>query len=136
MKITRGYSSFVDFLVFFQKNEPDHKSLPIYAIEETKTDDQESRNTGVFQRCSKFVYLEHYYPKTKKIMLYNLQITQKEVPTETNIFGTRLLLNMGVEVVGKELDANIFKPFTSIDELITSKNSMRKPPKGNISASI
>ena len=30
---------------------------PIYAIEETKTDDKESRNTGVYQRCSKFIFI-------------------------------------------------------------------------------
>jgi hypothetical protein len=60
IKIVSGYSSFVDFLVFFQYKEPTIKDTPLYAVEETKTDDSESRNTGVFQRCSKFVFL-HYY---------------------------------------------------------------------------
>lgn len=67
-------SSFVDFLVFFQDKEPTIKDKPIYAIEETKTDDSESRNTGVYQRSSKFVFLHYYYPDVKMIMLYNLQI--------------------------------------------------------------
>lgn len=57
IKIVSGYSSFVDYLVFFQKNKPNAEDIPIYAIEETKTDDSESRNTGVFQRASKFVYI-------------------------------------------------------------------------------
>src|SRR3989344_5683858 len=74
IKIGSGNSSFVDFLIFFQELEPSEKSQPLYAIEETKTDDSESRNTGIYQRCSKFVYVEFYYPGVKKIMLYNLQI--------------------------------------------------------------
>ncbi|MBM2817684.1 MAG: hypothetical protein HW401_274 [Parcubacteria group bacterium] len=86
IKIASGNSSFVDFLVFFQETEPLEKSTPLYAIEETKTDDSESRNTGIYQRCSKFVYVEFYYPSVKKIMLYNLQIQQKEKPTATNVF--------------------------------------------------
>lgn len=133
IKTVSGYSSFVDFLVFYQDKEPDPATdVPDYAIEETKTDDSESRNTGVYQRCSKFVYLEKFYPSARKIMLYNLQIDKKETPTETNIFGTRMLLTNGVEIIGKKLDKNLFKPFSSIDELILCKNSMKKPPKGNI----
>lgn len=132
IKTVSGYSSFVDFLVFFQKEEPTNEDVPIYAIEETKTDDAESRNTGVYQRASKFVYIEYYYPNIKKIMLYSLQIDQKENPTATNIFGTRCLLTLGVEILGKKIDNKIMKPFTSIDEVINSKNSMRQPPKGNV----
>jgi len=49
-----------------QIDEPDQNSKPLYAIEETKTDDSESRNTGVYQRSSKFVYVEFYYPGVKK----------------------------------------------------------------------
>ena len=72
IKIVSGYSSFVDFLVFYQDQEPTNDDTPIYAIEETKTDDSESRNTGVYQRASKFVYIEYYYPDIRKIMLYSL----------------------------------------------------------------
>ena len=133
IKTVSGYSSFVDFLVFYQNKKPDPAiDSPDYAIEETKTDDSESRNTGVYQRCSKFVYLESFYPSVRKIMLYNLQIDQKETPTETNVFGARMLLTNGVKIIGKKLDKKLFKPFSSVDELIVCKNSMRKPPKGNI----
>jgi len=65
-------------------------------------------------------------------MLYNLKIPQKETPTDTYIFGTRCLLTLGIEVLGKKLDSYIFQPFSSIDELITFKNSMKKPPRGNV----
>lgn len=132
IKTVSGSSSFTDFLIFYQDKQPKITDTPLYAIEETKTDDKESRNTGVFQRCSKFVFIQNYYPQTKKIMLYALQVGQKESPTETYVFGTRLLLTLGVEILGKKLDRNIFKPFTSIDEVIKCKNSMRRPPAGNI----
>ncbi len=132
VKTVSGNSSFTDFLVFYQEKEPIQSDTPIYAIEETKTDDSESRNTGVYQRCSKFVFIENYYPNIKKIMLYNLQVTQKVKPTETYIFGTRLLLTLGVEILGKKLDDTIFVPFTSIDEIIEFKAKMRKAPKGNV----
>jgi hypothetical protein len=119
-------------LIFYQKDEPTLKDEPIYAIEETKTDDKESRNTGVYQRCSKFVFIQSYYPNVKKIMLYNLQIDQKAEPTSTYIFGTKLLLTLGVEILGKKLDEKIFTPFKTVDEIIDLKNEMRKAPKGNV----
>jgi len=132
IKTVSGYSSFVDFLVFYQDHEPKGSDTPIYAIEETKTDDAESRNTGVYQRASKFVYIEYYYPNIKKIMLYCLQVNQKEEATDTNIFGTRCLLTLGVEILGKHLDPSVMTPFTSIDEVIKAKNSMHQPPSGNV----
>ena len=128
IKIASGNSSFVDFLIFIQENEPVQSDKPIYAIEETKTDDSESRNTGIYQRCSKFVYVEFYYPGVKKIMLYNLQIPQKETATDTNIFGMKMLTTIGVEVMGKVYDPEAIKPFTNLDEFITAKNAMRLPP--------
>ena len=132
VKTVSGNSSFTDFLIFYQEKEPTLKDTPIYAIEETKTDDKESRNTGVYQRCSKFVFIQNYYPKTQKIMLYNLQIEQKTKPTETYIFGTRLLLTLDVEILGKKLDKKVFVPFKSVDEIIDFKNNMRKAPTGNV----
>lgn len=130
LKSVSGSSSFVDFLLFFQENEPKQEDIPVCVIEETKTDDAESRNTGIFQRASKFVYVDFFYKNVKKIMLYSLQIDQKKEATMTNIFGTRCLLTIGVEINGKKL--HNLKPFESIEELIASKSSMRKPPKGNV----
>ena len=55
--VVSGNSSFTDFLIFYQDNTPNSlQDIPLYAIEETKTSDHESRNTGVFQRASKFVF--------------------------------------------------------------------------------
>lgn len=132
IKTVSGNSSFTDFLIFYQEFMPLQNDMPIYAIEETKTDDKESRNTGVYQRCSKFVFIKNYYPNVKMIMLYNLQVEQKEKPTETYIFGTKLLLTFGVEILGKKLDETIFVPFQNIDEVIDYKAAMRKAPAGNV----
>ncbi len=132
IRTVSGYSSFTDFLIFYQEQQPQPTDTPLYIIEETKTDDTESRNTGVFQRCSKFVYAQNYYPTVKKAMLYALQVEQNESPTETYIFGTRLLLTLGIDILGKTLDPAIFTPFTTVEEVITCKNNMRRPPKGNI----
>lgn len=130
IKTISGSSSFVDFLIFYQQNEPTEFDTPEYAIEETKTDDSESRNTGVFQRASNFVYIDFFYKNIKKIMLYNLQIEQAKNPTQTNIFGNKCLAIIGVEIIGKGGDEHA--PFENIDELINFKNSMRKPPQGNV----
>ncbi len=131
IKCVSGSSSFVDFLIFHQDAEPTLADTPIYAIEETKTADSESRNTGVMQRCSKFVYIKHYYPNTPMIMLYSLQVDENRAPTDTNIFGMRLLMTFGVDVIGKA-NNEAFVPFSSIDEMIAFKKQMRLPPKGNI----
>lgn len=132
IKTVSGKSSFVDYLIYFQQNEPKPSDTPLFAIEETKTDDSESRNTGVFQRCTKFVYIDLFYNDVKKIMLYSLQVEQKEQPTQTNVFGSKLLATYGVEVLGKYQNNEQTTPFKSIDELIEFKNSMRMPPKGNV----
>lgn len=132
IKTVSGSSSFVDFLIYYQDDQPEPKDEPLYAIEETKTDDKESRNTGVYQRCSKFVFINYFYPSCKKVMLYALQVDQKKKPTDTYVFGTRLLLTLGVVILGKQLDKATFVPFTSIDDVIRSKNLMRRAPKGNV----
>lgn len=131
--VVSGNSSFTDFLIFYQDNTPNSlQDIPLYAIEETKTSDHESRNTGVFQRASKFVFIDLYYKDVKKIMLYSIRIGQDKNPTHTNIFGSKCLATLGVQILGKSLDDYAISPFVSIDELINFKNSMRLPPKGNI----
>jgi hypothetical protein len=115
---------------------PENGDVPLYAIEETKTDDSESRNTGVFQRASKFVYVKHYYPETKRVMLYNLRTVEKAVPTDTYTFGIRCLVTLGVEILGKRKDQTFYEPFTSVDELIATKKSMKSAPRGNIPITI
>lgn len=132
LKIVSGKSSFIDFLVFFQENEPEPGDRPLFMVEETKTDDEESRNTGIYQRCSKFVYAELHYPNMDLNMFYNLQIDQRPNQSDTNIFGTRCLRNLGVSIAGKELDYEVNQPFADLNEMIEFKSSMRRPPAGNV----
>lgn len=132
VKCVSGGSSFVDFLVFYQNEMPGKSDVPLYAVEETKTDDSESRNTGVGQRSAKFVYLDRYYPDTTMIMLYNIRVEPQKSPTATNVFGTRLLQTIGVDFIGKQLDPSIFRPFRSVDELVAFKRKMHSPPAGNV----
>jgi hypothetical protein len=70
------------------------------------------------------------------IMFYNLQIKQKEKPTQTNIFGTRMLLTFSVEILEKHLDKGVFIPFYSIKELVDYKKRMRSAYRGNVPITI
>lgn len=140
IKTVSGNSSFFDFLVFKQEKQPiegNFSEEPIMAIEETKTGDDESRNTGVYQRGSKFVFIDTYYPNVKKYMLYNDEHYRDDLrkPSDTSIFGTNMLLTLGVKIVGKDV-SKWFRSYRSLDELITQKNNMRKPPKGNVPITI
>lgn len=129
IKTVSGKSSFVDFMLFYQANQPIQDDIPLYLIEETKTDDSESRNTGVYQRASKFVYSESFYPNAKKIIIYNIQVSESIKPTDTNVFGSRCLTSIGVEILGKT-DYGSFIPFQNYDELIDSNQAINRPPYG------
>lgn len=134
IKTVSGGSSFLDFLFFVQKNPPVEggRNNLVFAVEETKTSDDESRNTGVYQRCSKFVYIKAFYPNVPLYMLYNdeLGFRKEKKPSDTSILGTNMLLTNNVKISGKPVD-KWFHPFKSIEELISFKNGMRKPPTGN-----
>lgn len=137
IKTVSGNSSFLDFLVFKQADAPIEggNDNPLMAIEETKTSDDESRNTGVYQRGSKFVYIDSFYKDVRLYMLYNdeLQVREDKEPSDTSKFGTRILLTLGVTIVGKDLQNKAwFSKFNSIKELIDSKKNMREPPEGNV----
>ena len=135
IKTVSGSSSFLDFLLFKQENEPDENGsdIPLMAVEETKTSDDESRNTGVYQRGSKFVFIEAFYADVKLYMLYNEELgcRDEKKPSDTSIFGTNILLTLGVTVLGKKT-SRWFRPFTSVDDLIEFKSKMRRPPAGNV----
>ena len=135
IKIVSGSSSFMDFLFFLQENAPTEGSTLdnlIFATEETKTSDDESRNTGVYQRCSKFVFIKSYY-NVPLYMLYNdeASVREEKKPSDTSIFGTNLLLTIGVKIIGKLIDS-WFYPFNTIQEIIEFKTRMRRPPGNNI----
>lgn len=134
IKIVSGYSSFMDYMLIEQEKAPENHALDniIFLLEETKTSDAESRNSGIGQRASKFTYAEYYCPDTPKYMLYNEETTsdKNRKPSDTNVFGTNMLLAQGVRFIGKTMAP--FHAFTSIDELIDFKRNMRMPNKTNV----
>ena len=139
IKTVSGSSSFFDFLVFEQDRQPSedsHGNL-LMAIEETKTSDDESRNTGVYQRASKFAFIDAFYKNVKLYMLYNEELEARESkrPSDTSIFGTNMLLTLDVEIVGKDTN-RWFHKFHSIDDIIAFKSAMRQPPAGNVPINI
>ena len=135
LKTVSGGSSFLDYLLFEQDDEPEDGdcSNMVMAFEETKTSDDESRNTGVYQRASKFAFIRAYSKTAKTYMLYNDELNARENkrPSDTSVFGTNMLLTLGVEILGKS-NLSWFSKYTNIDELINAKNSMRRPPDGNV----
>lgn len=131
IKTVSGGSSFLDFLFVVQENEPEEdKDIGlIFAVEETKTSGKESRNTNAYQRGTKFIYFKHFFPTTPMYMLYNDELGDDEdrIPTDTEIFGTRIHMTVGVKYVGKKMHSS-YVPFTSVDEIIEAKNRMAIPP--------
>ena len=70
-------------------------------------------------------------------MLYNKELEDEKdkKPSDTNIFGTNMLLTIGVKVIGKDV-SKWFHKFNSITEMIEFKSKMKKPPQGNIPITI
>lgn len=134
LETVSGNSSFVDYLVIRQRERPRNHSLQnvLMAVEETKTSDAESRNTGIYQRASKFVYIDNYCPNAQKYMLYNEEMTSdiNRTPTDTNRFGTNMLLTLGVKFIGKTMRG--FHAFSSVDEMVAQKSGMRRPNPTNV----
>lgn len=135
LKTVSGGSSFLDYLLFEQDDEPNDGDCSgmVMAFEETKTSDDESRNTGVYQRASKFAFITAYTTTAKTYMLYNDELNARETkkPSDTSIFGTNMLLTLDVEIMGKT-NMGWFHKYESVDDLISAKNSMRRPPAGNV----
>jgi hypothetical protein len=123
--IFTGCSSTIDFMVFEANSLPTPESNePIMLIEETKTNDCESGN-AVYQRVIKFVYAKQYYPSASLYMLYNEEYNvnnSRDSVSKTNVFGTRLMLTMGIKILGRSLDETIFRPFTSLNEFVNAKS--------------
>ena len=94
LELASGTSSFVDFLIFQQKEspEPEKEEQPTHVIEETKTTSKEARNVAVQQRLSKFVFIE-FFPKifknSEKVMLWNIRTETQKNPPDTFVEGIK-----------------------------------------------
>lgn len=130
-----GISSFVDYLFFYQDSKPKVADMPVSIAEVTKTDDSESRNTGIFQRASKFLYSDHFYdPTIQQFMFFDIQVVEKKTSL-SHQFGSRLFATLDILQFGRK-NQNVSAPFTSVDEIIAAKKLIPLPPKGNIATTI
>ena len=141
LELVSGTSSFVDFLIFQQKEspEPEKEEQPTHIIEETKTTSKESRNTSVGQRLSKFVFTE-FFPKlfknSEKVMLWNTRTETQKNPPDTFVDGIKRLRTLDVKILGLEktgidLNEKKYQKYESIEDLIKELDNKRLPPKGN-----
>ena len=64
-------------------------------------------------------------------MLFNFQGEERLSTADTNLFGIRCFLTLGIEIIGKSLDREM-RPWKDMEELIEFKSNMRKPPKNNV----
>ena len=132
--IEGAQGSFLDYLIFYQNHKPDDESVPLYAIEETKTTTHESRNVAVFQRLTKFVFIDLFnnMKQAKKIMLYSIRTPFHTIP-KTFVFGLQVMKTMNIEIIGLEQDPPKFK---SLDELMMAKNSFATNRSDNVPISM
>jgi len=132
--IKGNQGSFVDYLVFITKNFPKPSDIPVIAIEETKTTQTESRNTAVYQRLTKFVFLDLFknYNSCTKIMMYSFKKSLPLQNSPTFVFGIKLMKTLGIHIVGLQVNDRKFEQFNTLEEMIDAKNNIKKR-KGNVS---
>lgn len=132
IKLVQGKKSFIDFLVFYIKNEPTPSDTPLIVVEETKVDIEESRNITAYQRNTKFVYIHYFFKDIKKLIIFFRDFPSHKLNKTYSLrFGVRLLMTIGVEIWGiKNLKDYELTPFQSVDDLIDYKNNMPAPRSG------
>jgi hypothetical protein len=113
VRIFKGTTSSVDYMFFKCGVRP-------LLVESTKTLNDDSRNSSVFQRMIKFLVARHYYPDADMVMFYT---SSPEFKSNTAAFGLRLFASLGVSVCSP-LGTTVGVPFESADALIESKNAI------------
>lgn len=134
LKLVEGNAgSFLDHLIFYQENEPIYTDRPLYVVEETKTTPSESRNVSVYQRLTKFVFIDLFenLSQSKKIMFYNIRLTYSTIP-KTFVFGIKLMKTLGIEIMGVDVNDKKYVEFKNLSDLIKIKNSFSTKRKDNI----
>ena len=144
IQLFKGHTSCVDYILFDGNINLDTENgeNAMCILESTKTTDNQSRNTSVYQRITKFTSYNKMFPKSnaKQFMLYN-QIWKYEKITETARFGFMIMKTLGINVYfGTETYNNLLnkyniKEFNNVEEIIKFKNSI-KQKKGNTSVQI
>ena len=120
---------FVDYLVYLQEHKPDPKDLfknCIFAIEATKTNTYDSRNTAMGQRAGKFVHLNYFLEdkkSTTKLIMYKTH-PQAAKDHRSVEFVSRCLSDLPVKVDFWEDPPKKYQPFLNINDMITEKNAI------------
>tara|TARA_Y100000389_G_scaffold133816_1_gene131318 strand:+ start:138 stop:1499 length:1362 start_codon:yes stop_codon:yes gene_type:complete len=142
IKLFKGKTSSVDYMLF--KEDVDlttgNAEEALVILESTKTSDDASRNTAVYQRITKFTTFDTMYPNFKgiKVMFWCNSIWKDKL-TQTAILGMRLMetLNINMYSLNKGSLINIkekygIAPYECCDDIIVSKNAISQK-KGNSS---
>ena len=121
-------SPFVDFLVYFQASKPSPEQLfenCVFAIEATKTNNNDSRNTSLGQRAGKFVHL-NYYLENKKYNTTPIMFKTHEQKDDTDSvrFIGKLLNHLPVKTEFWGTKDFSYPKFESLDDLSTEKNNI------------
>jgi hypothetical protein len=134
IKLFKGKTSSIDYMLFNGDAEltSGNASEALVILESTKTTDNASRNTAVYQRITKFTTFDTMYPDFKgiKVMFWCNSIWKAKL-TPTAMFGMRLMetLNIIKYSLNKGTLINIkekyeITPFDSCDDIIVSKNAI------------
>ena len=119
---------FVDFLVYYQSSKPLPEQLfenCVFAIEATKTNNKDSRNSSLGQRAGKFVHLNYYLEKKDFNTIPVMYKTHEQVEdTDSVEFVGRLLNHLPVKTEFWGTKKNSYKKFESIDDLINARNKI------------
>lgn len=142
IKLFKGKTSSVDYMLFKENVDLNtgNAAEALVILESTKTTDNASRNTAVYQRITKFTTFETMYPDFKgiKIMFWCNSIWKDKL-TQTAMVGMRLMetLNINMYSLNKGNLINIkekykIAAYECCDDIIKSKNAIPEK-KGNCS---
>lgn len=145
IKLFKGNTSCIDYMLFDSEYnlENGDASGALVILESTKTCDNVSRNTAVYQRLAKFTTYDNMYPKSNAIkVMFWCNNDWKKSLTHTAEVGMRLMdtLNINMYAYSNGSIINLkdkyqIKPFETVDDVIVSKNNANQK-KGNESIRI
>lgn len=138
----KGETSCVDYMLFNGNVDltTGNAENALVILESTKTSDDASRNTAVYQRITKFTTFDTIYPNFNGIkVMFWCNSNWKETLTPTANYGFRLMVTLGINMYALNNNSIInvkdkysIEPYNSDQEIIENKNCI-KEKKGNCS---
>ena len=113
VRIFKGTTSSVDYMFFKEGVVP-------LLVESTKTLNEQSRNSSVFQRVVKFLVARDYYPDADMVMF---STSTPEFTSNTAAFGLRLFATLAIDVCCPS-GRNVGVAFECIEDIIAAKNAI------------